>query len=420
MSSFRPARRTERPCRSLLAATCFAITMAVPSVALSAGYTIVGPLKGECRPDLPPCTPFTLFGPPNISGDYVVFTSRVGPADGIWSYRISKKKLTKLAGFETKVPDGKGRFTVFGSAESEFPTTVGGNRVLFFGRDANNALGIYTVPVGGGAISRIASVKVKAPGVGEKFNDLRFGALNGTTVAFWGNTPSYVQGIYRADGDGQNLEMVVNSTEPLTARSRQGPVEGYFGLFTRPTVGKTYVQFYASGLFDPVSGANAIFRAKGGFVDIADNLTHLENGTPDAHVRVGVMSAAVGSGAAAFHADEPTTGYAGLFKAKNMDEATVFVSTKTNAPGSKNKFLTFTGFGYDDSGLAFTATYEKGGNINQSVYFIRKPGDVPVRIASSDKYYLPYVGDRSISNGVIVFLEGTNWNDTFYIATPKE
>jgi len=67
----------------------------------------------------------------------------------------------------------------------------------------------------------------------------------------------------------------------------------------------------ASGLFDPVSGPNALFRVNSGFNDIADNMTKLQSGQTSAHVRIGLFSTAVGSSATAFGADEPGTGYAG-------------------------------------------------------------------------------------------------------------
>jgi len=386
----------------------------------AASYKVTAPLKGMNRPDLPCCTPIYLLGPPVISGDYVVFTSRNGPADGIWSWRISKGKLKKLAGFETKAPGGSGNFTAFGANGSEFPTTIGGGTAVFYARDAKNAIGLYSVSVNGGTITRIASTKTAAPELGEKFNDIRGASTNGKTVAFWGNVPEGVAGIYQAGIDGKDLTKVINDLEPLDARSPNGPVEDYFGIFSQPKVGKAYVQFYTNGLFDPVSGPNAIFRAKGGFTDIADNMTTLQGGGDEEHVRIGLFSASTGSGAVAFAADEPNTGYAGLFKVKNMDSALMFVSTDTTVPGKSVPFATFLGFGYDESGLAFTATYVEDEQAVQSVYVIDKPGGTPVRVANGDKYYLPAVGDRSISGGRIVFWETSNGADTFYLATPKD
>jgi len=392
---------------------------ALPSAAMAAGYTIIAPLKGKTRPDLPPGTPFYLWTTPSISGDYVVFTSRNGPPDGVWSYHIPTKKLRKLAGLDTKVPGGKGKFKTISDPGNDFLTTVGGSTVVFFGRDQDNVLGIYAVPVEGGEIARIVSTNMNVPGTTEKFNDLRTAATNGTTVVFWGNRPSNVSGIYQAPISGTSRKKVIDGKQPLDARTLNGPSVDYYGLYTRPTIGKTYIQFSAGGLFDPVTGPNALFRANNGFNDIADNMTKLEGGTAKQHVRISGSSAAVGSSAMAFIADEPNTGYIGLFKIKNLNNAEVFVSTKTDVPGKPRKFAQFYGFGYDTSGLAFTATYKTTTGVNQSVWFVAAPGDKPVHIASSDDYYLPIVGDRSVSNGRIVFSEATNYAETFYLATPK-
>jgi hypothetical protein len=406
--------------RPALALLGLLIALFAAPAAWAGGYTIAAPLKGMNRPDLPCCTPIYLLGPPVLSGDYVVFTSRNGPPDGIWSWRISKKKLKKLAGFETKAPGGSGDFTAFGYAGSELPTTIGGSVVAFYARDAKNAIGLYTVSVNGGAIIRIASTKTVAPGLGEKFTDIRYASTNGKTIAFWANVQSNVPGIYQAAVDGADLTSVIDGTEPLDARTPSGPAEDYFDIFTRPAVGKAYVQFYAQGLFDPVTGPNAIFRGKGGFTDVADNMTALEGGGDEQHVRIGLFSASTGSGAVAFAADEPNTGYAGLFKVKNMDSAPVFVSTEHMVPGKSVPFATFLGFGYDESGLAFTATYVEDEQGVQSVFFVDKPGGTPARVANGKKYYLPAVGDRSISGGRIVFWENSNGADTFYLATPKD
>jgi hypothetical protein len=407
--------------RSLLVAGVVAlIAVAAPAAAWSAGYKIVGPLKGKNRPDLPCCTPFYLLGTPAISGDYVVFTSRNGPGDGIWSYNLKTKKLRKLAGLKTKVPGGKGKFTEFGYAGGDHPTTVGGDVAAFFGRDADNRLGLYTVPVGGGAITPIATTKTKAPGLSETFGDLRHASLNGRTITFWGSAGG-ITGVYKASVLGNGLAKVIDATTGLTARTPQGPAPDYFHIFSIPKMGKETIVFYANGVFDPSTGANALFRASGGFADIADNMTPLEGGTKDEHVRIGQTSAAVGSSAIAFRADEPVTGYLGVFKVRSLNSADAFATTKDTAPGVGRKFFSFLGFGYDASGLAFTATYKKGdGNLVQDVYFTAAPGKPVVRVAAGANYYLPQAGDRSVSRGRIVFSENTAYAETFYVATPND
>jgi hypothetical protein len=388
-------------------------------------FKTIAPLKGLCRADImDPCTPYNLFGPPVISGDFVVWTNRAGPADGIWSYQISNKKIRKLVGFETKVPGGAGKFTSFGNPGSDFPTTIGGETAAFFGRDQDNVLGVYAVSVRGGKVSRIADTRMAVPGGdGRLFTDLRFASTNGKVVAFYGLGANNATGIFRAKVDGSALRAVIDSTDTqLDARTPSGPSPDYFGLFTRPNVGKRFVNFYAGGLFDPVSGPNATFRADGGFIDIVDNLTKLQGGTTGAHVRTGVISADEQSDDIAVAADQPSTGYAGIFKAENLDKALAFVTTKSKVPGETVNMYGFFGFGLDPSGLAFTANYlPPDGGSPTAVFFVDKPGGKILTVAKNGpSYYLPYLGDRSISNGVIAFTEGYNGVDTFYLATPKK
>ncbi|RXF75456.1 hypothetical protein [Hansschlegelia zhihuaiae] len=399
---------------TVLALACLA------GAAEAANYKIIAPLKGKSRPDLPCCVGYNLFGPPSISGDFVVFTSRSGPADGIWSYQISTKKIRKLAGTETKIPGGKGKFTEFGFSTSAFPTTVGGETVAFYGWDKDRVFGLYTVGVRGGAVSLIASTRTRMPGGGSRiFKDLRHASTNGEIIAFYGLSPDNATGIFKAKVDGTGLKTVIDATDTLLdARTPNGPADDYFGLYSQPSVGKSDVTFYAGGLFDPVSGPNAVFREKG-FADLSDNMTKLEGGGKAKHTRIFSASAAVGSSEIAIAADNPGTALYGLFKVKDLDFAAAYATTKTKIPGGSSLFFNFLGYGLDASGLAFTASYDQAGQLQQDVFFVDKPGGTIRRVARGADYYLPYVGDRSISQGRIVFTEGTNFADTFFLATPN-
>ena len=395
----------------------------------AADFKIVAPLKGLCRIDVPAtCAPYNLLGPPSISGDFVVWTNRAGPADGIWTYQISNKRIRKLAGFETKAPGGKGKFIAFGNTGSEYPTMIGGETVVFSARDADNAIGLYASNVRGGGVNLIANAKTPIPGGGGLlFRDVRWGSTNGETIAFFGDDANGATGVFKANIDGSGLKTLIYSAKTtLDARSPSGPAKGYFTYFTRPLVGKKFLQFYTSGLFDPVSGANAWFRANDGFIDLIDNMTRLEGGAKDVHVRNGNGSADETSGDIVVNSDIPATGFSGIFKPVTLDTTKAFVTSDMKVPGYATKFHTFVnngsgpGFGYDASGLAFTAFYiDPQSNNHQDLFYVAKPGAPVVRVADGKDYYLPYVGDRSISGGRIAFTEGYNGVDTFYIATPK-
>ena len=402
--------------RGALAAAFLFVLCAFAGAVQAADFRIVAPLRGLIRADTG--AGYNLFGPPNISGDFVVFTTRSGPADGIWSYQISTKRIRKLAGFETRAPGGRGRFTAFGNAGSLYPTSVGGDTVVFFARDLDNTLGVYTVGVRGGAVSLIASTTMDVPGGTGPFRELRHASTNGKVVAFYGLTQESATGVFRANVDGTQLRTIIDASKrQLDARTPTGPNPKYYGLFAQTAVGRTEVNFYASGLFDPVSGPNAIFRARG-FADLADNMTNLDGGAPAAHVRINGFSAAVGSSRIAIAADEPGTGHYGIFKVDSLNETTAYVTLQDNAPGAGGPFTNLYGFGLDDTGLAFTGTFNDS-ETRQNVYFVAKPGAKIQRVASGTTYYLPYVGDRSVSEGRIVFTEGVNSTDTFFLATPR-
>lgn len=400
----------------LLSAALLLTTFA--ATAKAEGYRIVKLVNGMNRPDLPcpPCTPFYIYYTPVISGDRVAFLSRNGPPDGVWSADINTRALTKLVGLNTPVPGGTGNFSAFGYPEHRL--TIGGGYVAFFGIDGAGILGLYTVPVTGGPVRKVVNTNTVAPD-GTEFTDLQRPSLNGPTVVFWGRTPNHIGGIYRATRLGTQLQTVIDSDDRLDARTPAGPLVDYFSGFTRAVIGSANnIFFSASGLFDPVSGPNAIFRAADR-LDIADNMTRLQGRPDNSHVRISSFSAAVGSAAVAFHADQPNNGFQGLFKVRSKFVADAFATTKSLAPPTNRKFQSFAGFGYDGTGLAFTGTHATAVNtVDQSVYFVSAPGQPIVRIAAGRNYYFPMVGDRSVSQGRIVFMEGSNFADTVFVAVP--
>lgn len=391
--------------------------LALASPAAAAGYKILKLVNGINRPDLPCCTPFYIYYYPVISGGKVVFLSRNGPPDGVWSGDIATGTLTKLVGLETKVPGGVGKFTIFyGSTET--PLSIGGGIVTFFGADEADTVGIYTVPVAGGAIRRVATTLTIAPD-GQHFTELRRAATNGKQVTFQALTSLHNSwGVYRAAIGGQGLTTVINSDTTLDARDTSGPVPDYYSTYAAPVYGLSSILFVATGLFDPVSGPNAVFRGNAATaVDMADNLTKLQ-GLVASHVRIDFLSAAEGSNDFGFIADEPALGRAGVFKGRSANYALKYATTLDTAPGTTRKYSTFLAMSYDDSGVVFSATRPVGSSTDQSIYFCPAPGQPVVRVASGAVYYLPSIGNRSLSNGKIVFMDGSNFADTVYVAVP--
>jgi hypothetical protein len=236
---------------------------------------------------------------------------------------------------------------------------------------------------------------------------------------FLGVTSLHPSGIYRATRLGTNLRKVIDSDRRLDARTPGGPSPGYYGAYGNPVIGSgNNIAFFAGGLFDPVSGPNAIFRSPG-FEIQADNMTRLD-ARPYSHNRIQQLSADIGSDDVAFRADQPnqSQSYFGIFKMRNKAIADAFVTTEDTAPGTGRKFTGFGGFGYDESGLAFTGVRPLGGGSEQNVYFVERPGGPIMRVASGQQFFFPVVGDRSISDGRIVFMEGSNFANTVFVAVP--
>ena len=387
----------------------------LPSQAVAAGYSIVKLVNGIDRPDLPCCVHFYIFYTPVISGGKVAFLSRNAGVDGVWSGDIASHALTKLAGFETNAPGGGGKFTAFYGG-TDTPLSIGGNTVTFFASDSGGHFGIYSVPVTGGPVRRVATTATLAPD-GQPFQDLRRATTNGGFVAFNGRTSLHSSGIYKATIAGGQLTTLIDSDTHLDARDPSGTLSGYYFAYGRPVYAKTAIHFLATGLFDPVDGPNAIMRGSG--VDEADNLTHLQS-LPFSHVRVLAFSAAALSNSFGFLADEPSAGYvSGVFKGQGANFAIKFATTLDNAPGTNRKFQTFEALSYDDSGAAFVATrLTATGTTDRSIYFSPSPGQPVQRVASGTKYYLPTIGDRALNAGKIVFMDGSSYADTVYVAVP--
>ena len=398
----------------IVAAAC---TLSDFSEAEASDFRIVRLIDGMNRPDLACCTPFYIFYTPVIEGDRVAFLSRNGPPDGVWSANITTRALTKLVGLNTPVPGGTGNFTTF-YIDSDKRLTIGGGRVAFFAADAAGKLGLFVVSVNGGAITRIATTETIAPD-GVVFTGLSNASLNDQYIAFQGSTSLHQYGVYRSSVAGAGLVTVMDTDDQLDARTTSGTAEDYFNIFGRPLMlTGSNLAFGASGLFDPISGANAIFRSGEG-TPIADNLTVLAGRPDDSHVRINNYSSGIGTGDVAFLADQPNNGFSGIFSAGNPAAAPAFVTTNAFVPDTARKFSSFQGFAHDASGVAFTGLSPVPSGTEWSVNLVAAAGQVVQRIAASPEYYFPLVGERSVSQGKVVFMENSNFADTVFVAVPN-
>ena len=201
-------------------------------------------------------------------------------------------------------------------------------------------------------------------------------------------------------------------------KSSSATLADYYTNYSAPVYSKSLIHFFATGVFDPSNGPKAIMRGNSAAATTeADHLTHLQ-GLPAGHVRILNFSVAAASNTIGFTADEPALGHAGVFKTRAANWALKVATTFDSAPGTTRKFKTFGAMSYDDSGFAFEATRPTNTVDDQSIYFSAGPGQAVQRVASGTKYYKPTIGDRSLSAGKIVFMDGSSYADTVYVAVP--
>jgi len=412
----------EKPAVRLLAAAWLVAAVAAPVSITSATSTEARAFKvrllldnQRLRPDT--SQPFDIESAPVIDGDYVVFsTMDCCSVDAVWSINIKTKQIVKLAGTDTPVPHGQGTFENFNFTAP----TVGGELVAF---SANNGNGIYTVPTKGGRIHRVIASRMKSP-EGDRFENFYGVSLNGAQVAFSALTDHGHHGIYQASVTGDGLVVLANEKDKLATRKRCSfePGSRLFN-FDNPVIGANVVAYNATGSGQPNNDPSGVASAG---ILIADNLTRLPQDFADCpHLEFGRLSAPVQSDQVAFSAldvdaHDPNTGIAfqGIFIANGADKkATRLVTNAMKSPVNRQPFGVFSGFGFDQSGLAFTATELLGG---QGVFFLAGPGDNIVNIAHDTDFHSPVVGDRSVSGGVVTFASNptTGSGNSIWVATP--
>ena len=162
----------------------------------------------------------TLFGiadpQPAFNGGTVVF--RNGPSslapDSIWS--VTGGDFTRLVDTSAAVPGGTGNFSalIIDFSAPGYPVLSNGT-VVFAGRDSASSGytgGLYSVPAGGGAITRIANRNVVAPGGGNFDGGLQYFSVANGKVAFNGvSNGGSLLGVYTANTNGTSLTAVADS-----------------------------------------------------------------------------------------------------------------------------------------------------------------------------------------------------------------
>lgn len=207
--------------------TCIftAFLAVIPVRAWGEGYQIVRIADSISNPELGFL--HTSFATPVIEGDYVVFRTlnNVNKVANIWSWNVKTRQFTKLVDLSMAAPGGTGNFTDL-NAGMGGPILRDGI-VVFGAQDSGSpsfpalAVGIYSVPVTGGAIQRVANYNSDVPGgIGKFFN---FSALSTHTGVFsfsdgvvglegeFGGEPIGNSGIYQSDISGSSQAPIADS-----------------------------------------------------------------------------------------------------------------------------------------------------------------------------------------------------------------
>jgi len=409
----------------LMLAGAAAALMAVAPGARAQSYTITNLVNsGENRPD---GIPWYVFGPPSIDGTNIVFLTAnaqvFATLDGIWGIDTSKSLTpVQLAGLTTPVPGGSGNFTGFGIPGNSTPTIANGTAV-FYGTDSSGLPGIFAMPAGGGTISKIVTTATAAPD-GGTFTQVGSATTNGKLVAFYGQTSAGHSGIYQSSTTGHGLKTLINNTTTLAARDggdvpcpgNEGLDPNYFGAYTSPVASKSRVSFFATGIGDPSLYPNAIFDAvKTIYNNTADNCSSLTGDTNPNHVQITGYSADRLSNVVAFAAHDGS--YAGIFATtgSNMKLERAYATTSTAVPGAGDDFTSFSGFALDKSGLGFVGNDATNGYSLYITAAARRPISV---VALASQYGNIVLGDRSVSQGRMVFYTGSIFSNAIWLAAP--
>ena len=234
------------------AALCFvALVMATAPAAANAFNKIVDTTL--IAPD--GNTVFTI-SQPQLSGTNVVFVAATGtPNAYIFVVPVTGGVPAALVSEQTKVPGGSGTFTSdqFGyfsayQPPNGSPPVIGDRSVAFIGHDAAGNEGVYSVPIAGGKVRKLADYNTAIPG-GPVQNNATFNvnysfeniAISGDTVVFDTNGG----GVYSVKSDGSKLTRIADFNTPAT----QPPFQ--VDQFGQPSISGKSIAFVGSTVFGP-------------------------------------------------------------------------------------------------------------------------------------------------------------------------
>ena len=200
--------------------------------------------------------PIFVYSQPQLGGGSVVFMGATGAPDAyIFRAPVTGGSVTKLVDGTTKVPGGIGAFT--GSHFGYFaayqppgctPPAAGASSAVFVGRDAAGNEGLYSVPLTGGTLTRLADRTTAVPGGpvgGHAHFDAGYSPCNfsvsGNVVVF----DAGLQGVYSVQTNGTQLTRVADGNTPAT------PPPTPVNSFSQPSISGSTVTYIGSTVFGP-------------------------------------------------------------------------------------------------------------------------------------------------------------------------
>jgi uncharacterized protein (TIGR03437 family) len=269
------------------------------------------------RPDGLGSFNLNVLGRPAMDGTRIVFTT-VQANQSLWVYDLAGSQFLRLADTNTPAPGGTGTFTDFATLDSK-PLLKDGT-VVFLAYDSKTTRpnqGLYSVPVGGGPIARIANYNTSDAG-GGAFMDLDASArqpfggfsVDRGKVAFTATTANGSASIYTANVDGTALARVAdrNVIFPLPPPALRG-----VDIWQNPWLWRDTLIFYGQTITDPSTGYNGIYTAplSGGVIpsEWFNSLRALPgNANPTFHTRIRIPTLQIEDQTVAFVADDPGPG----------------------------------------------------------------------------------------------------------------
>lgn len=204
----------------------------------------------------------------------------INASDSIWSYNLINHEFIKLVSTSTPVPGGTGDFIGFPVCDSSGETFLQLHQgtVLFFGQGPGApgfcGGGFYSVPVTGGAISKVVDFSTTLPDGGTFYLPLNAASLDQGRVVISAQTQNpFDDGIWLVTSQGENLQRIVDFNTPYcylpVVSGCDGSVYEFSGGFISgsdivfgPAVGETgwnalfLTSISAPGATDPILNSN--------------------------------------------------------------------------------------------------------------------------------------------------------------------